>query len=125
MAEVPGSDSGAGDVMAGEEQGLLGAYDYVARHLATRPPTGDAELDAAGPYFSSRAAFPITPLPGFRDLKLYLNLDNGSGKVRGMYAEGNVAAMPVLKGWLAPYASLGAGAVVAKPTGATDHVCAW
>ena len=71
--------------------------------MATRPPTGDAEVDAAGPYFSSRAAFPITPLPGFRDLKLYLNLDNGSGKVRGMYAEGNVAAVPVLKGWRAPW----------------------
>lgn len=33
----------------GEEQCLLGSYDYVARHLATRQPTGDAELDAAGP----------------------------------------------------------------------------
>jgi hypothetical protein len=85
-------------------------------------PTGDAKLDVAGPYFSSRAAFPITPLPDFRDLELYANLDNGSSKVRGMYAEGNVAAVPVLKGWLAPYASLGAGAVVAKPTGSTDHV---
>jgi hypothetical protein len=107
---------------SGEEQGLIGSHDYVARHLATRPPTGDAEIDDAGPYTAGRVAFPITPRPGFRDLKLYLNLDNGSGKVRGLYAEGNVAAAPVLKGWLAPYAMLGAGAVVAGPTGSTDHV---
>jgi hypothetical protein len=107
---------------SGEEQGLFGSHDYVARHLATRPPTGDAEIDEAGPYTAGRVAFPITPRPGFHDLKLYLNLDNGSGKLRGLHAEGNVAAVPVLKGWLAPYAMLGAGAVVAKPTGSTDHV---
>ncbi|MBS0332851.1 MAG: M28 family peptidase, partial [Proteobacteria bacterium] len=52
----------------------------------------------------------------------YFNLDNGSGKIRGIYAEGNFAAAPVLKEWLAPFASLGANTVVAEPTGSTDHV---
>src|SRR3546814_4335197 len=49
-------------------------------------------------------------------------MDNGLGKLRGIYAEGNVAAVPLLKEWLAPYASLGAGRVVAATTGGTDHV---
>jgi hypothetical protein len=49
-------------------------------------------------------------------------MDNGSGKLRGIYAEGNVAAVPLLKEWLSPYASLGAGRVVAATTGGTDHV---
>src|SRR3546814_5543135 len=66
--------------------------------------------------------YPITPKPGYYDLKAYFNMDNGSGKLRGIYAEGNVAAVPLLKEWLAPYASLGAGRVVAATTGGTDHV---
>jgi hypothetical protein len=74
-----------------------------------------------GPYYASDA-YPIRPLPGFADLGAYFNIDNGSGKIRGIYAEGNFAAAPVLKEWLSPFASLGATAVVAEPTGSTDHV---
>jgi hypothetical protein len=107
---------------SGEEQGLHGSFAYVDRHLATRPSSGDREVDEAGPYASSRFAFPISPRPGLRDLKAYFNIDNGGGKIRGLYAEGNFAAVPVLRGWLSPLGSLDANAVVANPTGATDHV---
>jgi hypothetical protein len=169
LAEIPGSDPGAGYVMAGahldswvaadgaadnaagsavvmeaarilstlgvrpkrtirfalwsgEEQGLYGSMNYVERHLGTRPPTGDPEIDNAGAFTSSRVAFPITPGKDFREMKAYFNMDNGSGKLRGLYAEGNFAAVPLLKAWLSPLTSLGAGAVVANPTGSTDHV---
>ena len=44
--------------------------------------------------------YPVTPLPGYGDLKAYFNIDNGSGKVRGIYAEGNAAAVPMLRDWL-------------------------
>ena len=49
-------------------------------------------------------------------------MDNGSGKLRGIYAEGNAGAVPLLEKWLQPFASMGAGTVVAAPTGGTDHV---
>jgi len=52
----------------------------------------------------------------------YFNIDNGSGKVHGLYAEGNVAAVPLLRDWLQPFASMGARSVVAAPTYGTDHV---
>jgi hypothetical protein len=52
----------------------------------------------------------------------YFNIDNGSGKIRGIYTEGNFAVVPLFREWLAPFASLGAAAVVAAPTDATDHV---
>jgi len=107
---------------SGEEQGLYGSMNYVERHLGTRPPTGDPEIDNAGSFTSSRVAFPITPGKDFREMKAYFNIDNGSGKLRGLYAEGNFAAVPLLKGWLSPLTSLGAGSVVANPTGSTDHV---
>jgi carboxypeptidase Q len=106
---------------AGEEEGLLGSFAYVDQYLAHRPPPSDPKLASLGPYYASDT-YPITPLPGFNDLQGYFNLDNGSGKIRGIYAEGNFAAASILKEWLAPFASLGATTVVAEPTGSTDHV---
>jgi len=105
---------------AGEEEGLLGSYAYVSKYLATRPPP-DPKYADLGPYYASDT-YPVKPLPGFSEMAGYFNLDNGSGKIRGIYAEGNFAATPILKAWLAPFASLGASTVVAEPTGSTDHV---
>lgn len=105
---------------AGEEEGLLGSYAYVDKYLAHRPPV-DPKFASLGPYFASDS-WPVTPLPGFNELQGYFNLDNGSGKIRGIFAEGNFAAAPILKDWLAPFASVGATTVVAEPTGSTDHV---
>ncbi len=104
---------------AGEEEGLLGSYAYVDQYLAHRPV--DPKYAKLGPYYTSDS-YPITTLPGFAELQGYFNIDNGSGKIRGVYAEGNFAAAPMLKEWLAPFASLGATTVVAEPTGSTDHV---
>jgi Zn-dependent M28 family amino/carboxypeptidase len=106
---------------AGEEQGLLGSLAYVEKHLAHRPPSNDPTLSDLPAYFAANT-FPIRTLPGFNDLDAYFNIDNGSGKLRGLYAEGNLNAAPMLHEWLAPLASLGAGTVVAEPTGSTDHV---
>jgi len=106
---------------SGEEQGLWGSAAYVQQHLAQRPPPTDATVADLGPYFGPET-FPIHPLPGFTDLVAYFNLDNGSGKIRGIYTEGNLAVVPLFKEWLAPFVSMGVTSVVAKPTGATDHV---
>ncbi len=106
---------------SGEEQGLLGSLAYVDRHLATRPAETDPKRQAIADR-SWRHRFPVTPKPGHRDLVAYFNMDNGSGKFRGIHAEGNVAAMPIFSEWLAPFASMGATTVSASSTGGTDHV---
>ncbi|HWU86968.1 MAG TPA: M20/M25/M40 family metallo-hydrolase [Kofleriaceae bacterium] len=106
---------------AGEEQGLLGSLAYTEKYLATRAPAPGPET-AMEQYVRWSYRFPITPLPGHKDLVAYFNIDNGSGKVHGIHAEGNVAAVPLLREWLQPFASMGAGSVVASPTGGTDHV---
>jgi carboxypeptidase Q len=106
---------------AGEEQGLLGSGAYVEKHIAHRPPATDPALAELPPYFSADN-FPIETLPGFADLIGYFNIDNGSGKIRGIYTEGNLAVVPIFREWLMPFASMGAAAVVAEPTDATDHV---
>ena len=106
----------------GEEQGLLGSLAYIDRHIASRPPETDPERANLPMNFGWANRYPITPKPGHRDLVAYFNIDNGSGKIRGIHAEGNVAAAPVLQEWLAPFASMGASKVVASPTTGTDHV---
>lgn len=104
---------------AGEEQGLFGSLNYVNQHLASRPMAlGENGIDN---YILWRTSYPVALKPGYGDLKAYFNVDNGSGKLRGIYAEGNAAAVPLLKEWLSPFDGMGAGAVVAGPTGGTDH----
>jgi hypothetical protein len=106
---------------AGEEEGLLGSAAFVESHLAHRPlPADPAEADL--PPFFSTDSYPVQTLPGFGELAGYFNIDNGSGKIRGIYTEGNFAAVPILREWLSPFTSLAASTVVAEPTGGTDHV---
>lgn len=106
---------------AGEEQGLLGSGAYVEKYLARRPPLTDPALADLPPYFSLDT-YPVQTLSGFSQMDAYFNIDNGSGKIRGIYTEGNFAVVPVFREWLSPFTSLGASAVVAEPTESTDHV---
>jgi len=105
---------------AGEEQGLLGSRAYIERHLASRPV--DPKLTGIAAYMAWSQGWPITPKPGYADLKAYFNLDNGGGKIRGIYSEGNLAAEGMLGKWLTPFSGMGAGRVVTSKTGGTDHV---
>jgi carboxypeptidase Q len=107
---------------SGEEQALLGSLAYVERYLAERPPLADAEQAKLSPYYTWNTRWPIKPRPEAELLSAYFNLDNGSGKIRGIYTEGNVAVAPIFREWFAPFASMGATRVVAQPTGGTDHV---
>lgn len=104
---------------SGEEQGLLGSMAYVERYIAARPV--DRSLSPLAQFVNWNGYFPITPLAGYRDMKAYFNLDNGAGRIRGIYAENNTAAAPLLQRWLSPFSSMGASAVVTSRTGGTDH----
>jgi hypothetical protein len=103
----------------GEEQTIMGSTAYIEQHLAHRPV--DPALGPLDNFAQWPGAFPIEKKPGYDELKAYFNLDNGAGKIRGIYAENNVGAIPLLEKWLAPFASMGAGTVVASRTGGTDH----
>jgi hypothetical protein len=77
----------------GEEQGLLGSRDWVRKHAA----------DMA-------------------NISAYLNVDNGSGRLRGVYAQGNTAVIPIFDQMLSPLHDLGVVATVPNNTGGTDHL---
>lgn len=105
---------------SGEEQGLWGSADYIERHLATRPANPDP-VKARLSYDFRMDQYPIQKKADYNLMAAYFNIDNGGGKIRGIHAEGNFAAVPTLREWLSPFASMGADAVVASPTRGTDH----
>ena len=104
----------------GEEQGLLGSRAYVKQHFGGRPdpPAGEREL----PSYLRRDSGPVTVLPEHARLSAYFNLDNGTGKIRGVYTQGNAAAMPIFEAWFRPFADLGAHTLTNRNTGGTDHL---
>lgn len=105
----------------GEEQGLVGSTDYVSRHFARYPEPADPEQRAI-PAFLREPTGALQTTPEYARLSAYFNLDNGSGKIRGIYAQENAAAMPIFASWLAPFHDLGASTVTARNTGSTDHI---
>ena len=105
---------------AGEEQGLLGSLAYVENHFATRG--GPADATGLARYMGWGNRWPITTKPEWAKLAAYFNIDNGSGKLRGIFAENNPAVVPIFQDWLKPFASMGASSVVIRKTGGTDHV---
>ena len=86
---------------SGEEQGLLGSRGYVKAHFAD----------------------PVTMAlkPEHARLSGYFNLDNGAGKIRGVYLQGNDAMRPLFEAWLAPFKDLGVEAISIRNTYGTDH----
>jgi hypothetical protein len=107
---------------SGEEQVLGGSLAYIEQHLATRAPSTDPAADGLHPIYGWRNRWPITPSPGYYDLAAYFNVDNGSGKIRGIYTEGNPAVGPIFREWLEPFESMGAATISAQRTTGTDHV---
>lgn len=93
----------------GEEQGLIGSRSYVRRilgeRLDQRYPYDSIRLTAAGDRFS-----------------VYLNMDYGAGKYRGVYLQGNEAALPVFREWLKPFETDGASTISLRNATGTDHL---
>ncbi len=84
-----------------EEQGLFGSRGYVAEHYYDRE-TGKKE--------------------DYDKLSAYFNIDNGSGKIRGIWLMGNDEARPIFEDLFAPFHDMGASTVTLRNTGSTDHV---
>lgn len=104
-----------------EEQGLWGSRKYVEKYLADRPEHEDpAQLEL--PTYLRETTWPIRPKKAHADFSAYFNMDNGSGKIRGIYTQENAAVAPIFKAWLEPFHDLGADTVTHRNTGGTDHL---
>jgi hypothetical protein len=85
----------------GEEQGLNGSRGYVEKYLV------DTKTNAHK--------------PGFDQFAAYFNMDNGSGRYRGIYLQQNELVRPIFEQWLKPFADLGCSTITIRNTGGTDH----
>jgi len=105
----------------GEEEGLLGSKAYVTQHFGGRPePTDPVERDL--PVTLQKNAGPITLKPEQAKLAAYFNLDNGTGKIRGVYLQENAAVRPIFEKWIEPLKDLGVTTLTMRNTGGTDHL---
>jgi carboxypeptidase Q len=86
----------------GEEQGLLGSRAYVTAHFADRQTM---QLKPEHAKFAG-----------------YFNVDNGTGKIRGVYLQGNEAVAPIFDRWMQPFHNLGMNTLTIRNTGGTDHL---
>jgi hypothetical protein len=107
----------------GEEQALAGSIFHVRTHFATRPDEIDGEPVTPENQWSALAhGWPIEKRRDYERLSAYFNLDNGSGRIRGIYGEGIPALQPIFERWLEPFHELGAETVILRSTGGTDHL---
>jgi Zn-dependent M28 family amino/carboxypeptidase len=105
----------------GEEQGLLGSRAYVSEHFASRPEPKEPGPDELPAFMRNDPPPPITPKPDHAKLAAYFNLDNGTGRIRGIYLQENEAARPVFDSWMGAVKDLGATRITMRNTGGTDH----
>jgi len=109
----------------GEEEGLLGSRAYVAQHFG-KLEGGAGQLGGGGGGFgggggANNPAPKLTTLPEYEKFSGYFNLDNGTGKIRGVYLQGNQAVREVFSQWLMPFRDMGASTITISNTFGTDH----
>jgi carboxypeptidase Q len=106
---------------SGEEEGLFGSRGYVRDHFGSYPLSTAPDQVKLPEYFR-QAGGPITTRPEWKNLDVYFNVDNGSGRIRGVYLQGNAAVEPIFRQWIAPLRDLGVTTITMRNTGGTDHL---
>ncbi len=104
----------------GEEQGEFGSYGYVKQHFGY-VPLSTAPDQVALPDFLRKAAGPPEIKPEQQKISGYFNVDNGSGKIRGIYLQQNAAIAEIFRQWMEPLKDLGVSTITMRDTGGTDH----
>jgi len=106
---------------SGEEEGILGSRGYVKNHFGGRPepPTPRDENE---PSFMRRPTGPLQLKPEQKLVSVYFNLDNGTGRIRGVYLQGNELVEPIFQKWMEPFRDLGMTTLTMRNTGGTDHL---
>jgi carboxypeptidase Q len=104
----------------GEEQGLFGSRGYVKQHFGYVPlSTAPDELEK--PEWMRKPAGPVVLKAEQPKISGYFNVDNGTGKILGIYLQGNAAVSPIFAQWMEPLKDLGVTTITMRNTGGTDH----
>ena len=104
----------------GEEEGEFGSYGYVKQHFGNVPlSTAPDQLKL--PEWIRKPAGPVQLKPDQQKISGYFNVDNGTGKIRGVYLQENAAIAPIFAQWIEPLKDLGVTSLTMRNTGGTDH----
>src|SRR5579863_4689416 len=104
----------------GEEQGLFGSIGYVKQHFGSAPlSTAPDQVNL--PDWLRKPAGPLQLKPEQAKISGYFNVDNGSGKIRGIYLQENAAEGAIFAQWIKPLEDLGVTTITIRNTGGTDH----
>jgi carboxypeptidase Q len=104
----------------GEEQGLFGSRGYVKEHFGYAAPLTTPDQQALPEFM--RQTGPLELKPDQKLISAYFNVDNGSGKIRGIYTQENAAVVPIFEQWMTPLKDLGVSTITMRNTGGTDHL---
>lgn len=122
---------------SGEEQGLLGSRAYVRQHFgyytnltadqaretrAESPRGREQSEERRRRPGANRPERKLVAGPEHARFSAYYNLDNGAGRIRGIYLQGLESTRPLFRQWLSPFADLGADTITLSNTGGTDHL---
>jgi carboxypeptidase Q len=105
---------------SGEEEGLFGSQGYVKQHFGTFAEPKEPQPANLPSFMREKGA--LTTTKEWETLDAYYNLDNGTGKIRGIYTQENWAIAPIFQQWIAPLADLGVSTISYRNTGGTDHL---
>jgi len=106
---------------SGEEQGLLGSRAYVTAHFGKRDEPAERPGDLPS-YMRPQENLPLHLKPEQAKISAYFNIDNGTGRLRGIYTQENSAVVPLFQSWGRPLRDIGFTTVTQRNTGGTDHL---
>ena len=106
---------------SGEEEGLFGSVGYVKQHFGAFPLSNAPDQQQL-PDFVRKPVGPLALKPEQKLITAYFNVDNGGGRLRGVYLQGNATIEPIFAQWIAPLNDLGVTTLTLRSTGSTDHV---
>jgi hypothetical protein len=125
LPEDPAGSGPASRPVASADFSNPAGPDGGTNNPATRPAAGPTTRRFRRPRGRRPASMPtieVLKQPEYEKLSVYFNLDNGTGKIRGIYAQGNAAAVPIFHRWLAPFGDLSGNTITIANTGSTDHI---
>ena len=105
---------------SGEEQGEFGSLGYVSKHFGSMGMSATPDQMEVPDFLRERIG-PLTLKPDHALISGYFNIDNGGGRLLGIYTEHNDAIVPIFQQWLEPIHDLDATTVSLRATGGTDH----
>ncbi len=106
---------------SGEEQGLYGSRGYVKQHFGQFEEKPDPKADPMLAFMRPPQG-PLKTTREWETLDAYYNVDNGTGRIRGVYTQQNFAVAPIFAQWIAPLKDLGVTTITTRNTGGTDHL---